>query len=73
VENIDIALNSEQGVFTKILILNLFKTIDKRNTYENGGKQNYSKKNSPMYLTQESYNRCDCIIGLMKYRKLYEF
>jgi hypothetical protein len=45
VENIDIALNWEHGVFTQILILNLFKTIEKRNTYENRGKHNHSEKN----------------------------
>jgi hypothetical protein len=45
VENIDNDLNWEQGVFTQILILNIFKTIEKRNTYENGGKHNYSEKN----------------------------
>jgi hypothetical protein len=45
VENIDIVLNWEQGVFTQILILNLFKTIEKRNIYENRGKQNHNEKN----------------------------
>ena len=34
-ENIDIALNWEQGVLKQILNLTLFKTIEKRGTYEN--------------------------------------
>jgi hypothetical protein len=44
-KNIDIVLNWEQVVFTQILILNLFKTIEKRNIYENRGKQNHNEKN----------------------------
>ena len=44
-ENIDIALNYEHGVFTQIMILNLFKKIEKRNIYENIGKNNHSEKN----------------------------
>jgi hypothetical protein len=44
-ENIDISLNWEQGDFTQILILNLFKTIETRNIYENRGKHNHSEKN----------------------------
>ena len=33
-KNVDIALNWEQGVFKQIPSLTLFKTIEKRNTYE---------------------------------------
>jgi hypothetical protein len=32
----------------------------------------YRRSTSPIYLTQESCNRCDCIIELMKNRKLCE-
>ena len=43
-ENIDIALNWEQGVFTQILILNLFETMEKTNIYDKRGKQNHNEK-----------------------------
>jgi hypothetical protein len=44
VENVDIALNWEYGVFTQILILNLFETMDKKNIYDNKGKENHNEK-----------------------------
>jgi hypothetical protein len=56
-ENIDIALNWEQGVFKQILSLTLFKTIEKRNTYEKQRKHNYSEKNFTNIMTHES---CNC-------------
>jgi hypothetical protein len=64
VENIDIALNWEQGVFKQILSLTLFKTIEKRNTYEKKRKHNYSEKNFTNIMTQES---CNCNIVLIDY------